>query len=78
MWHRDYKPFGIEVLTKRFGGYVQRITDIKERMEKYLNGGEPIWELEEKILPTIFYGGANDLFSPSKIESWSRNHPYRD
>ena len=26
----------------------------KERMEKYLNGGEPIWELEEKILPTIF------------------------
>lgn len=78
MWYRDYKPFGLEVLTKRFGGYVQRMKDIKMRMEEYLGGGEPIWELEEKVLPTIFYGGANDFFSPSKIECCSMNKPYCD
>ena len=48
------------------------------RMEEYLGGGEPIWELEEKVLPTIFYGGANDFFSPGKIECCSMNKPYCD
>lgn len=68
MWHRDYKPFGLEVITKRFGGFKQRLTDLKERFENYLNGGEPIYELEEEVLPTIFYGMEEDFLTPSTIK----------
>ena len=68
MWHRDYKPFGLEVITKRFGGIKQRLTDLKERFENYLNGGEPLYELEEEILPTMFYGMEKDYYTPSTIK----------
>lgn len=67
MWLRDYKPFGLETITNRFGGIVQRLKDIIERMEDYLNGGAPLYELKEDVLPTFGFGFASELRTPSKI-----------
>lgn len=69
MWLRDYKPFGLEVIALRFGGMVQRLKDIMERMEKYLAGGEPLYELEEKVLSTYYYGEASAFMTSSVPES---------
>ncbi len=35
---RDYKPFGYEVLSCRFGGVIARVDDAIKTLEAYLNG----------------------------------------
>ncbi len=67
MWLRDYKPFGLETITNRFGGIIQRLKDITERMEAYINDGTPLCELEEEVLPTFSFGFAKELRTPSAI-----------
>ncbi len=67
MWLRDYKPFGLETISNRFGGIVQRLKDITERMEAYLSDGTPLYELEEEVLPTFGFGFAGEFRTPSMI-----------
>ena len=68
MWLRDYKPFGLEVISVRFGGIKQRLSDIRDRFENYLNGGDEIYELKEDVLPTFGFGTALEFFTPSAIK----------
>lgn len=50
-WLSTYKPFGLEVLTFRFGGIIARISAVIRTLERYLVGEtEVICELEEEIL----------------------------
>ena len=51
LWETENKPFGAEVHQARLGGLLLRIEVCKNRLKKYLETGEPIEELHEKILP---------------------------
>ena len=67
-WYRDYKPFGFEVLSFRYGGIIARISDAIEILDKYLKQEvELIDELEEEILynEQTFPATVTDLVSPS-------------
>lgn len=48
LWHSLYKPFGWEVLDRRYGGLLARLTTLSERLEKFSQQPHiPIAELEE-------------------------------
>lgn len=52
LWMETYKPFGWEVLDRRYGGTKSRIETAIERLGEYLNGKlSQIEELEEMRLP---------------------------
>ena len=52
LWRKDYKPYGIENYTLLFGGAMQRLEDVQETLQLYLNGQLPaIGELEEERIP---------------------------
>jgi hypothetical protein len=51
-WHRENKPFGLEIQDIRIGGLTQRIYATKERLEGYLeNRIDRIEEFEQAELP---------------------------
>ena len=62
-WEKESKPFGFEVQDLRLGGLTLRMEHVKTRLEKYLENGEKIDELEAEFLPT------DDNFIPSIIEA---------
>ena len=71
-WYRDYKPFGFEVLSFRYGGVIARISDAMEILDKYLNQEvAQIDELEEEILykEQTYPATVADLISPSGMIS---------
>jgi len=50
-WHRDYKPFGFEVLSFRYGGLIGRLKDNMDTIDQYLNNEiSSIDELNEKVV----------------------------
>lgn len=52
IWFRDYRPFGWEVIEKRYAALEARIKTAVERLEAYLSGNiECIEELEAERLP---------------------------
>ncbi|MCX8082826.1 MAG: beta-N-acetylhexosaminidase [bacterium] len=38
MWLDTYKPFGLEVIEKRYGGLIARLESLEDRIEKYIKG----------------------------------------
>jgi len=51
LWERDMKRFGWEVLVLRYGGAIARLADVKDELDRYLNGMlSSIPELEEEPL----------------------------
>jgi hypothetical protein len=51
LWLKNYKPFGWEVLERRYGGLVSTFENLKYRLDSYLSGKiDRIEELEEKRL----------------------------
>jgi len=51
LWYRENKPFGFEIHDARIGGLICRIDACRTRLEKYIDDGEPIEELENELLP---------------------------
>jgi len=50
-WHQENKPFGFEVQSYRFGGLIQRLEDIKEKLLDFAKGKtENVAELEIRRL----------------------------
>ncbi len=50
-WMIDNKPFGFEVQSYRFGGLIQRLKDVKDKIEDYIaNRIDKIEELDERVL----------------------------
>ena len=49
-WESENKTFGFEIQDIRIGGLLQRLKNIKYRLEKYINKNIAIAELEEKFL----------------------------
>jgi hypothetical protein len=48
LWHTLYKPFGWEVLDRRYGGLLARLVTLVERLERFCQHPHiPIAELEE-------------------------------
>lgn len=71
LWLKNYKPFGWEVLEKRYGGLVSSFENLKYRLDSYLSGKvNRIEELEEKRLK-IYDLKASDFphFSASRVYS---------
>ncbi len=51
LWLKNHKPFGWEVLERRYGGLVSSFENLKYRLDSYLSGKvDRIEELEEKRL----------------------------
>ncbi|MDD3926570.1 MAG: beta-N-acetylhexosaminidase [bacterium] len=76
MWLSTYKPFGLEVLERRYGGLRTRLESLSDRLSGYLNGDlEAIPELEVK-LEKVFtqegcalpYAGYARVATPSHIK----------
>ena len=68
IWKRDYKPFGYEVSSFRFGGVISRINDAEETIGDYLrNNISKIDELEEEILTNeeSFWDSVSGLATPT-------------
>ncbi|MBQ9326309.1 MAG: family 20 glycosylhydrolase [Clostridia bacterium] len=52
LWNHQCKRFGFELLAARYGGAIQRLSDVAKDMEAYLEGGlSQIEELEATPLP---------------------------
>ena len=50
MWMNTYKPFGWEVIDRRYGGLLARLETVSERLKDFLGGKiEAIPELEAKL-----------------------------
>lgn len=50
-WHLENKPFGFEHHSHRIGGLKQRLTDIANRLDDFIQGrGHGIPELEERLI----------------------------
>jgi len=48
MWHRNYKPFGLETMQIRFAGQKARLKELARRLRDYLDGqSDSLPELEE-------------------------------
>ena len=69
MWLSTYKPFGLEVIERRYGGLLARLESLADRLEAYLEGRTdaiPEFEVElQKLypqapseLPTLSYARA--------------------
>ena len=55
-WLSMYKPFGLEVLEIRYGGLINRLKSLNDRVESFVNNKiSNIPEFETKLLP--FAGG---------------------
>ena len=53
-WNSYYKPFGIEAHALHFGGIKQRLSDIQDILNNYLDGNtDKIQEIEEKHIDGI-------------------------
>jgi hypothetical protein len=71
LWLKNYKPFGWEVLEKRYGGLVSSFENLKYRLDSYLSGKtDRLEELEIKRLK-IHDLGASDFphFGSSRVYS---------
>ncbi len=67
MWFRINKPFGWEIYDLRYGGLINRLDSVKERLNSYLIGEiDCIEELEQERL---FYDGKNRNEKTSDIYS---------
>jgi len=54
MWLATYKPFGWEVLERRYGGLLARLDSVSSRLRDYLAGKiDSIPELEVNLRPTL-------------------------
>lgn len=54
MWFDTYKPFGWEVMERRYGGLLARLDTVGQRVMDYVNGAvDSIPELEVKLRPTL-------------------------
>lgn len=52
LWHELYKPFGWEVLDRRYGGLLSRLQAVEERVRPFVQGEvQVIEELEPQRLP---------------------------
>jgi len=69
MWLATYKPFGLEVIERRYGGLIARLQSLFDRLKDYLEGDvqsipeleiEPqkIWDGSPDYLPTLNYSRA--------------------
>ena len=72
VWMKENKPFGWEIQEIRFGGLYARILNCRERLLKYVQGGEQnIPELELDILPYgemgLQYNIYRDLVTVSQL-----------
>ena len=59
VWMAENKPHGFAVQEIRLGGLIERLESSADRLRAYLDGGEAIPELEEKILD--FAGGGENF-----------------
>ena len=61
VWHSLYKPFGWEVVERRYGGLMARVETLTERLGAFASGElKSIPELEAKLLQ-VFPGDARKL-----------------
>jgi len=61
MWLATYKPFGLEVIERRYGGLRARLESLSDRLAGYLDGSiESIPEFEVELHKTM-RGDAGDL-----------------
>ncbi len=44
LWHRENKPFGWEVMERRYGGLFLRLETLETELRLYLEGGQPLIE----------------------------------
>jgi hypothetical protein len=69
MWLATYKPFGLEVIERRYGGLIARLQSLFDRLKGYLDGEVEsipefetellkIWDGSPDFLPTIPYARA--------------------
>jgi hypothetical protein len=62
LWHANYKPFGWEVLERRYGGLLGACENLTFRLEGYLAGNvEKLEELEEPRLKMHDINAGNTL-----------------
>lgn len=66
MWLKTYKPFGLEVIERRYGGLRTRLESLADRLADHLEGHGELPELEEEMLPV--FGGVG------KVSSLSHGH----
>ena len=68
-WMAENKPFGFEVQDLRIGGLIQRMNACRERLEAWLEDGEPIPELET---PALDHKGGATTFTkqPMRYTTW--------
>lgn len=62
-WEKESKTFGFEVQDARIGGLLLRFEHVKKRLQRFIEKGEKIAELEEEFLTTV------DWFPISIIEA---------
>jgi len=69
MWLATYKPFGLEVIERRYGGLIARLQSLFDRLKDYLEGDvqsipeleidpQKIWDGSPDYLPTLNYSRA--------------------
>ena len=76
LWMEIYKPFGWEVVERRYGMLLMRLQTASDRLRDYLSGQlktipeleaelQPVFELEEGVLPVVH---ASRVATPSCIK----------
>ena len=69
-WYTSNKPFGFEVQDIRIGGLIQRMHDVRERLDEYVNGKtDVIEELEQERLPFAYFEEGD--ISKLNYNSWA-------
>lgn len=74
-WHKENKPFGFEHHSLRIGGLKQRLTDIANRLDDYIQGRvNDIPELKERIIELANdpYNGLRYLNTYSDLISFGK------
>ncbi len=71
-WEKESKTFGFEVQDARIGGLLLRFEHVKKRLQRFIENGEKIAELEEDFLPAADYAWlsiieAKKAITPSQI-----------
>ena len=61
MWLDTYKPFGLEVIERRYGGLRARLESLSDRLHAYLDGSVPSIPEFEVDLEKVFPEDAGDL-----------------
>jgi len=89
MWLATYKPFGLEVIERRYGGLIARLQSLFDRLKDYLEGDvqsipeleiEPqkIWDGSPDYLPTLNYSrarAAEDLGRQPRLPAHAQLQP---